>query len=208
MLNQLCLNCGIKHRSGECKAKPDACSYRCSHCQSTVHVANNGSSTTTPRVRASVQVPTPPTTLLSSKRSAPAFVTQSSPPAKRAKTGSSSRCCHVVVLGLEYTSLGWYLGRTDPTPRERREVMAACSERRLEMDGGDTKTLKVRGFAKVSSPPELLPGRERLLSTPMATACLALKGAAPITVHRPGGKATGCRQALWLLSDLQKALPR
>ena len=30
------------------------------------------------------------------------------------------------------------------------------------------KTLKSRGLAKVSSPPELLPDRERLLSTPMA----------------------------------------
>ena len=72
----------------------------------------------------------------------------------------------------------------------------------------DMKTLKSRGFAKVSSPPELLPDRERLLSTPMATVFLSLKGDAPIKVHRPGGIATGCRQALWLLSDLQKTLPR
>ena len=32
------------------------------------------------------------------------------------------------------TPLGWYLGSAAPTPRERREVMAAYSERRLEME--------------------------------------------------------------------------
>ena len=52
------------------------------------------------------------------------------------------------------------------------------------------KTLKSRGFAKVSSPPELLPDRERLLSTPMATVFLSLKGDAPIKVHMLGGLDT------------------
>ena len=54
---------------------------------------------------------------------------------------------------------------------------------------------------------ELLPGRERLLSTWMDTVCLTLKDDTAVQIRKPGGIASGCRQVLWRLSDLEKAIP-
>ena len=110
---------------------------------------------------------------------------------------------HVLVCGTPYTTLAWYLGKPNPTPREVALVIGPCSEWRLEVANGDTQTVQARGYVGH----ELLPGRGRLLSTWMDSACLALKGNAALQVCKPGGIAGGCRQVLWRLSDLQKAIP-
>ena len=63
------------------------------------------------------------------------------------------RCCKVLVGGVKYTCLAWYLQITQPYPRHRRALLAdstACAFA-VQMDKGDGKTLVSHGYAK--SPP-------------------------------------------------------
>ena len=41
----------------------------------------------------------------------------------------------------------------------------------------------------------------------MDTVCLTLKDDTAVQIRKPGGIAGGCRQVLWRLSDLEKAIP-
>ena len=125
------------------------------------------------------------------------------PPAPMKIAKAPRENLHVLVCGIQYTTLAWYLGKPNPTPREVALVKGSCSERRLEIANGDTKTLQARGYVGH----ELLPGRERLLSTWMDTVCLALKGDTALQICKPGGIAIGCRQVLWRLSDLESTMP-
>ena len=198
MLNNKCFNCGGDHYARHCTAEPAGRDYKCGNCQSNVRISNNGSSTTTP-----MAAPRP--TSSSPTRAAVRRLAPHAPaPRKVARTAGS---LHVLAFGKQYTSLAWYLGRSQPTPRECALAKASCSERRLELKDGDTKTLQSRSFASVSNPQELLPGRERLLSTWMETSCRSLKEDVAVKLCKPGGVASTCRQVLWLLSDLQEVFP-
>lgn len=196
LLTNHCLNCGGNHFAKDCKAQPDGRDYKCGVCTGTVRICNNGASVTTQPLRA----PELSATLSSAKR--PADVAPPSPaPMKVAKV--PPRNMHVLVCGVQYTTLAWHLGRPNPTPKEVALVKQSCSECRLELSNGDSKTLQARGYVGH----ELLPGRERLLAVWMDSACMALKDDGAVKIRKPGGVATGCRQVLWRLSDLQKAFP-
>ena len=72
---------------------------------------------------------------------------------KAARTAPKQK--HVLVMGVEYASLAWYLGSCNPTPKQVAIVKRECSEWRLELDNGDTKTLERQGFAHEANPKEL-----------------------------------------------------
>ena len=204
LLKNQCMKCGGgEHFAKDCRANPDGCDYKCGRCNANVRITNNGASVTTQTLRApepSCASSSSSSTVVPAKRPAEVAL-RSSAPMKIAKTPPKNT--HVLVCGINYTTLAWYLGKPNPTPKEVALAKGSCSESRLEIASGDTKTLQARGYVGH----ELLPGRERLLSTWMDTVCLTLKDDTAVQIRKPGGIAGGCRQVLWRLSDLEKAIP-
>ena len=83
----------------------------------------------------------------------------------------------VCVLGREYTTLKWYLGKKTNDSQLSR-VTDYGFTRALELWGGDSKTLMAREFVSstAAQPPELLPSRQNLPSDWVETACPTMRG--------------------------------
>ena len=64
------------------------------------------------------------------------------------------RCCKVLVNGVKYTCLAWFLNKGQPYPRHRHAVLGSDQARSfaIQMRFGDGKTLSSQGLAK--APPE------------------------------------------------------
>ncbi len=212
LLTNRCFKCGGGHWAKDCSAEPEGCDYKCGHCKAAVRITNAGASLTSQPVASGrsiggLAVVDPGPSSGGVKRRAE-VAPRSSVSAKVARAAAPrGACLRVVACGVEYTTLAWYLRKSEVTPRERSLAARSCSQRRLELQGGDTKTLQSRGFVSASSPLELLPGRQRLLSTWMETACRSLKDGVPAKLRSPGGDASGGRQILWRLCDLQVVFP-
>ena len=82
----------------------------------------------------------------------------------------------VCVLGREYTTLKWFLGRKTNDAQLARAVQYGFT-RAIQMSGGDSKTLQVREMVSSTAarPPELLPSRQNLLSDWVETICPSLR---------------------------------
>ena len=86
-------------------------------------------------------------------------------------------CARVCVLGREYTTLKWFLGRKTNDAQLARALQYGFT-RAIELSGGDSKTLQVRDMviSTAARPPELLPSRQNLLSDLVETICSSIRG--------------------------------
>ena len=82
----------------------------------------------------------------------------------------------VCVLGREYTTLKWFLGRKTNDAQLAKAVQYGFT-RAIELSGGDSKTLQKREMVSETAarPPELLPSRQNLLSDWVETICPSLR---------------------------------
>ena len=108
----------------------------------------------------------------------------------------------VLICGIEYTSLQWFLGRK-PAPRKVQLAIRACGAHAVELQNGDTKTLQAGGF--VNATKDLLPNCRDVPQRFTDTACKAVHVDERVQVRRRG-KVTGSRGVLWRTSDLQRGL--
>ena len=130
LLNNQCLKCGsASHFAKDCRAAPSSRDYTCGACRSTVRIMNDDASTTIsrPSIIAKPQCPTAVTVDAPRKRAASSS-SPSQPAQKTVKTVAPTR---VLICEVEYSSLAWYLGKSDPTPRERSIVIQKCGEHRV-----------------------------------------------------------------------------
>ena len=104
----------------------------------------------------------------------------------------------VCVLGREYTTLKWFLGRKTNDAQLAKAVQYGFT-RAIELSGGDSKTLQKREMVSETAarPPELLPSRQNLLSDWVETICptLRTKGRDFLWVRRVA-KPSNFRQVL------------
>ena len=87
-------------------------------------------------------------------------------------------CMRVMILGMEYTMLTWYLQKK-PNDSQCRKVMSLRSKHAAELENGDHKTSTKREFAKVAPAevPDLwLPNRKQFPSTFKDTNCATAEG--------------------------------
>lgn len=182
MVSGQCLDCGAKCFAGECEKPVETIDYACDHCSAVLRVGNQGKTMTVPpavcrcpgccskRPRADDNMAAPPmkaqrsevvqapaARVIASGRSSGASSSSSpsglAPVAAQGVQNRGDRCCKVLVGGVKYTCLAWYLQISQPYPKHRHAVLAdstAC-EFAVQMDRGDGKTLVGNGLAK--SPP-------------------------------------------------------
>ena len=137
---------GGEHFAKDCRANPDGCDYKCGRCNANARITNNGASVTTQTLRApepSCASSSSSSTVVPAKRPAEVAL-RSSVPMKIAKTPPKNT--HVLVCRINYITLALYLGEPNPTPKEVALAKGSCSESRLEIASGDTKTSQARGY--------------------------------------------------------------
>ena len=84
-------------------------------------------------------------------------------PSRNQSSATIPICTRVCILGREYSTLKWHLGKKTNDSQLERAANHGFS-RAIELSGGDTHTLKSRELVSSSAarPPELLPGRQNL----------------------------------------------
>ena len=203
-----CFSCGSEtHLQWECKAAPEAAPYPC-HCGAVIKVTCRGH---TPEV-------TRPTAAVGDKRGAPAeSQPEQKPEPKRPRASRSNTCLRVRLCGVAYTTLGWFLGDSNPNRHQIQKVKDKCMVKAVEMWGGDGKTLQAQLFA--ARPPkcgkELLPGRANLPHEWVSSACASVRagkthgkqGAESVSLRKATtGEGNACRGVLWPVQDLARVL--
>lgn len=190
MVSGQCLDCGSNCSAGKCTKAAETMPYGCDHCGACVHIANQGKSHTVPptvcqcpqckkrpRDADSTEVPPAKASRIASSSAQPSLsvASSSASPSVSAPAALSpsaparprgNRCCKLLVDGVRYTSLAWFLGKSATFPQERKAVLddSRSCKFALEISGGDTKTLVTQGFAK--APPlharEIMSGDEKV----------------------------------------------
>ena len=111
----------------------------------------------------------------------------------------------VRVLQEDYTVLTWLFGRK-PNESQLKKATEYSFTRSVELSGGDAKTLKGKDMvsATAANPPDLLPGRQRLVSTWTKSACSTIrsKGEEFVSVRRVSD-ITSFRQMLLACDELE-----
>ena len=208
-LTNKCFRCGGDHWASRCKKEEEACTYRCLGCSAAVRITSRGQSLPAP---ASAEAAVAASSSFSSSSSPSSSSSTSAgrstgEPSNKRPRLTSSGFLRVKVCGQDYSTIAWYLKNANPGPRACERVKESCAEKAVELKGGDSKSLAASGFAK--SPPgrakELLPGRERLPSIWTATACKSIKTDEALQLRKIVC-ATGCRNVLWSVSDLESVL--
>eukprot|EP00973_Karenia_brevis_P031540 4350290-Karenia_brevis.AAC.1 len=134
-----CFLCGSEW---ECKAAPEAAPYPCQQCGTIVKVTCRGHTPEVTRTAAAHE-----------KRAAPAeSAPKQEPEPKRPRVSRSNTCLRVKVCGVAYTTLGWFLGASNPNRHQLKKAKDKCMVKAVEISGGDSKTLQAQQFA--ACPPE------------------------------------------------------
>ena len=105
------------------------------------------------------------------------------------------------------TTLAWYLGKENPTPREVRLALECGRGHAGVMSRGQASTLVATGFAKLGPglPAELLPSGDGVLpSYPLNTLAKTVKTRVHLKVCAAPASLTGSRHVLFRIADLNK----
>jgi hypothetical protein len=224
MVTESCLKCG----SGEHVARTcQAVAYTfvtCAHCNSQNRISDQGTvlgveramvrprgeevtavRVVRPRVaeaalpaRASAAAPAVP-----APRAAAAAAAHAAPAAQAAPPARDF--LRVRLCGVGYTTLAWYLGKPNPTPREVRLALEHGRSNAAVMSDGQTSTLVAAGFAKKGPglPAELFPAGDGVLPEyPLSTRAKTVKAGLALKVRKAPARLTGSRNVLFRVSDL------
>ena len=123
--------------------------YVCGECNAKITINDKGGSTTTPSrgtkrsaCATPLHEPIPPARITSSPRPT-----------------TPKKFRQVMVCGRLYTTLGWFLGKANPSPRTVRSVIASCKANAVQLRNGDAKTLVAHGMARLAPDSDLSPDR-------------------------------------------------
>ena len=170
-LRSQCFNCGSSdHYASKCKAPLHGCTYKCNAvgCGSSILVTSRGQ---TPQVPSASDAPAPVRKRLASEAPAEAPVTKrltseasSVRERTRARQGRMSvrEGKQVLALNTAYTSLSWFLGISNPTPKQTRIARAQCSENALQLSGCHVRALDGHAAVPPCKPASLTGNRIRL----------------------------------------------
>jgi len=223
MVSNICLRCGVSgHYARECKSKDAGLhmEYACGHCNATLSITDQGCCDTkvhrgTKRLREEEPPAVVEHRVAAPMRVAPGVGARAGVAAAPAAPQMAAR--HVLICGIEFTSLQWFLGRR-PAPRQVEKAIHACGAHAVELQNGDMKTLQAGGFVNASK--DLLPRCASCRDVPQLprcascrdvpqrftdTACKAVRMDERVQVRRRG-KVTASRGVLWRISDLQRSL--
>lgn len=186
--------------------------YICGQCKSLIHITDRGGSTTSPPRGAkrsagavAFEVATPRTqpspSTIATPRSQPSPSTTALALSPKPTTRTTFR--RVLVCNHAYTTLGWYLGKVNPSPRTVKSVMASCEANAIQLRHGDAKTLAACGLACIAPDRNLFPGRCNFPSDWADTCVVSVRDGDHVQARRPGNVRV-CRGVLWRVSDLQK----
>ena len=113
-------------------------------------------------------------------------------------------CKRVCILGRDYTTLTWYLGKK-ANESQLEKAGSHRFTRAIELSGGDTKTLKDFSSSTQARPSELLPARQNLPSDWVQTVCPAARSKGKDFVWlRRADDPTNFRQILLPCDELPK----
>ena len=127
-------------------------------------------------------------------------------PSRNQSSATIPICTRVCILGREYSTLKWHLGKKTNDSQLERAANHGFS-RAIELSGGDTHTLKSRELVSSSAarPPELLPGRQNLPTTWMQSICPAARsGGKDFVWMRRATDPSKFRQVLLPCDELAK----
>ena len=217
-MRSLCFNCGGLHMAKHCPKDIEGVTYHCPSCSSKLVITSRGQSAIvkgSAAVKAAARtaslappVMQPPSrhtaALASQKRKATSAVI--SPVTKASRTVSGNAGKQACICGKRYSSISWFVGQANPSPSLCSRIRRDCYKNAVEMDGGQTRTLEMHGFAALppAAPRELVPDRQRLSCAWVPTAITTDK--AVVKVRKTGEAVEKCNsQVMWLISDLEKA---
>ena len=217
-LRSECFNCGSRnHYANECKAPLNGCRYQCA-CGKYILVTSRGQ---TPNIAASSTEPSSSQRGLSCSSGTSAEAAAPPPQPAKGRQASSARPPspaakrrkiadldqsrsgkELLLMGEAYTSLSWYLGSANPTPKQVKAAKAQCSDYALELQGCHTRALDCAGFAALPpAKPKSLTGKRTRLGTSFAEC--ELEG---VKIRRSDGELKQrLSQVLFRVVDLRRA---
>ena len=113
----------------------------------------------------------------------------------------------VRLCSVGYTTLAWYLGKANPTPREVRLALKDGAGCAALMSDGQASTLTAAGFAKRGPglPAELFPaGNGDLPDYPLSTLAKTAKTGIHLKVRAAPARLTGSRNVIFRIAELDK----
>ena len=207
----LCFNCGSsKHWATACPQPLSGASHKCNSCSGKIVVSSRGQSELlSDRVGKEDMQPLPPKQLVPQKRAMPDSSRNTEPLSKapRVVAPIARKGVLVSVCDKPYSTLSWFLGKSNPSPSICAKVRRHCLRSALELDNGDARTLALQGFAKAppARAPQLLPGRSYLPSEWCPTACKSVRDGGPVRIRKAEEPSyLKGNQLLWSLPDLEK----
>ena len=148
MVSNLCLDCGKKRELGHKCGEQASTFVTCKNCDAQNRLSDRGVvlSVVRPRIAMAPILATAPSAVtVTATRARPQVHPQPQPPS----TPRGDRCAKVLVNGVKYTALSWYLGLAHPYPRHRNAVLR-CDEacrHAVQIRGGVIHTLRLARFA-------------------------------------------------------------
>ena len=213
MVTGSCLKCGSTepgHQQRKCKAVAFAW-ITCAYCDVQNRISDRGEVRKAERgaVRsmeavAAVRVVEP---RVAEPALAPARAVVSPRVAEPAAHTPARNFLRVRLCRVGYTTLAWYLGKENPTPREVRLALECGRDHAAVMSRSQASTLVATGFAKLGPglPAELLPSGDGVLpSYPLNTLAKTIKTRVHLQVCAAPASLTGSRHVLFRIADLSK----
>jgi len=218
MVAARCLKCGSEeqgHNTKNCQAEASAL-VTCAFCNVQNRISDRGVvlGAVRPRdpmaaevrdVRPRTSEPTvharPPQVIQPS----PATVSVPVTPLARAPP-SAREFLQVRICGVGYTTLAWYLGKTNPTPREVNLALEHGTSHAALISDGQASTLVAAGFAKLGPrlPADLFPaGNGSLPAHPVSTLAKTVKSGIHVKIRAAPARLTGSRNVLFRTADLK-----
>ena len=115
-------------------------------------------------------------------------------------------CIRDRICGVGYTTLAWYLGKTNPTPREVNLAFEHGTSHAALISDGQASTLVAAGFAKLGPrlPADLFPaGNGSLPAHPVSTLAKTVKSGIHVKIRAAPARLTGSRNVLFRTADLK-----